>query len=303
MRRVSFFFSSFARQHNVTTLWKLFEGPGNERIPAAQLDGGSAGPHWLITAGVHGDEYEGPEAIRRAVATLAGEKFPGRVTAIPVMNPMAYRAGRRCTPADNGNLNRLFPGRADGTITQQWAAWLWREFVSKANRLMDHHAGGATWAFEPVAGFYRDEDKPMAAAYGITLWKAPETPGVFSCEFRRHRGHAIGMELGYGGVRDEAMTARAASAIISLVRGKEHTPLGPVFGHEDILAPASGEWTASRSITQHVNVGDTLGVIRDWTGATLAEVKSRFSGRVLAVRRLVSVEKGELVVVVGPPLT
>lgn len=279
--------------------WREERGPGGGVVAVAELDGGRAGPTWLLTAGVHGDEYEGPEAIRRALRALAGTPFDGRVIALPVVNPMAYAAGVRSTPADQGNLNRLFPGDAEGTITRRWAEWIWRTFVMRADRLVDLHAGGAFFEFDPVAGFYADEDAPLAAVFDFTMWRAPSTPGVFSCEFRKHRGPALGVELGFGATRSEPLTQAGERALVKLVRGETGQVDGPVFRNHDVLATHSGEWTPRCICGQMVMEGDVLGVMHGLNGALIGEVICPVDGRVLAFRRVVSAAAGDLLVGVG----
>jgi hypothetical protein len=280
-------------------IWRYETGPDNVALPVAELQGNEPGPTWLLTGGVHGDEYEGPEAIRRLVATMQHGQFPGKIIALPVANPTAYAAGTRLTPGDDGNLNRSFPGSATGTFTTRWAEWLWRSFMLRADRLIDLHAGGVTWQFEPIAGFYRDEDLPLAATFNIRLWQMPDTPGVLSREFRATRGPAIGVELGHGGVRHEGFVLKALTGLTTLVRGKTLSASKPIYKHTDVLAEHTGEWKCRCYVGDTVSKGKLLGDIRDWTGTVIEEICSPFDARILAVRRLVSVRAGELVVVLG----
>ena len=283
-----------------TLEWKDHTGPGGARIPVAEVDGGEPGPTWLFTGGVHGDEYEGPEAIRRAVSRLAKRPFPGKVIGVPVVNAMAYARGVRCTPEDGVNLNRIFPGKTDASISYQWARWFWDSFVERADRLVDLHAGGATFEFETVAGFYEDEDAVLAAAFELTMWRAPNVPGVFSREFRKRRGRAIGAELGFGGIRNEDATQSAAAALVKLACGQVGEVNGPVYGNIDVLSGAEGEWNACARVASNVLKGEPLGTVTNWRGETIETVLSPCDGRVLAVRRLRSVPANDLVAVVGP---
>ena len=284
--------------------FQWLHGPAGERIPVAELDGGKPGHTWLLTAGVHGDEYEGPAAIRQVVATLADSAFPGCVIALPVCNPAAYRAGTRLHPVDAGNLNRAFPGDPAGSATPAWAAWLWDTFAARADRLIDLHAGGAALAFEPVAGVYVDDDIPLAMAFGITPWMMPDTPGVFSREFRKHRGPAVGCELGWGGVCDEAAAKQAGDAIVQLVRsGDQSTPSAssatPLLHTHDVVSPATGEWRAAVAFQDHVEAGQRIGAIHDWAGLQIGEVRAPIAGRIVAIQRLVSIREGGLAACVG----
>jgi hypothetical protein len=280
-------------------IWRYETGPDDVALPVAELHGNEPGPTWLLTGGVHGDEYEGPEAIRRLVATMQHGQFPGKIIALPVTNPLAYAAGTRLTPADGGNLNRSFPGSATGTFTERWADWLWQNSMLSADRLIDLHAGGVTWQFEPIAGFYRDEDIPFAATFNIRLWQMPDTPGVLSREFRAARGPAVGVELGHGGVRHEGFVLKALAGLTTLVRGKTLSPSKPIYTHTDVVAGQTGEWNYRSYLRQTVPAGYLLGFITDWAGNVIEEIRSPFAARVLAVRRLVSVRAGELVVVLG----
>src|SRR5262245_1987616 len=79
-------------------------------IPLTVLKRGE-GPTALLTGANHGDEYEGPVALFKLAGTLRAEEVTGRVVIVPAMNYPAFRAGRRTSPIDQGNLNRAFPGR------------------------------------------------------------------------------------------------------------------------------------------------------------------------------------------------
>ncbi|MBI2192380.1 MAG: succinylglutamate desuccinylase/aspartoacylase family protein [Planctomycetes bacterium] len=283
-------------------VWKWAEGPDGFKLPWAELNGARPGPTWLFTAGVHGDEYEGPEAVRRAVAELIAGDFAGRVLALPVSNPMAYARGLRCTPEDQGNLNRFFPGDPRGTFTARWADWLWRNFMARADRIVDLHAGGATWEFDSLAGHYTDEDEPLAAVFGLILWRVPDIPGVLSREFRRLRGPAVGVELGCGGVRHEALTGLAHRALVRLARGETSSAPGPVYLSHNVFSPAEGEWTPACRLRQTLRAGDLLGHVTDWTSSSTREIRSPVAGQVLAVRRLVSLQSGDLMAMMGEPV-
>ena len=60
------------------------------------IEGERKGPNLLVLGGVHGDEYESMEAIRRLLGHLDPADLRGRLTAIPVANEAAFWRGRRC---------------------------------------------------------------------------------------------------------------------------------------------------------------------------------------------------------------
>jgi N-alpha-acetyl-L-2,4-diaminobutyrate deacetylase len=110
-----------------------------------------AGPTALLTGGNHGDEYEGPIALLNLAARLRAEDVTGRVIILPSLNHPAFVAGRRTSPIDAGNLNRTFPGRPDGTVTQKIADYVQRYLLPLADLVLDFHSGGKTLNFVPFA--------------------------------------------------------------------------------------------------------------------------------------------------------
>ena len=96
---------------------------GAVMIPVTVIKNGN-GPTALLTGGNHGDEYEGPIALWDLTKGLSNEQIQGRVIIIPAMNYPAFRAGKRTSPLDGGNMNRAFPGNAEGSITEIIADYL-----------------------------------------------------------------------------------------------------------------------------------------------------------------------------------
>src|SRR5262249_25429352 len=116
---------------------------GSVMIPICVVKQG-AGPTALLTGANHGDEYEGPIALFDLARTLRAEDVSGRVIIVPGMNYPAFKAGTRTSPIDKGNLNRAFPGRPDGTITEKIADFFTRHLLPMADLILDLHSGGRT---------------------------------------------------------------------------------------------------------------------------------------------------------------
>jgi len=131
---------------------------GSVMIPIAIIKNGD-GPTALLSGANHGDEYEGPLALFELAATLEPEKVSGRIIIIPAMNYPAFRAGTRTSPIDRGNLNRSFPGRPDGTVTEKIADYFQRFLLPHADFVLDYHSGGKTLDFLPFAAAHVLDDK------------------------------------------------------------------------------------------------------------------------------------------------
>ncbi len=131
---------------------------GSVMIPITVVRHGE-GPTALVTGGNHGDEYEGPLALFELANTLKAEDITGRVIIVPAMNYPAFRAGTRTSPIDNGNMNRSFPGRPDGTVTEKIADYFQRVLLPLADHVLDFHSGGRTLEFLPFAAAHILPDK------------------------------------------------------------------------------------------------------------------------------------------------
>ncbi|WP_028712907.1 MULTISPECIES: N(2)-acetyl-L-2,4-diaminobutanoate deacetylase DoeB [unclassified Paracoccus (in: a-proteobacteria)] len=136
---------------------------GSVMTPITVVNNGE-GPTALLTGANHGDEYEGPIALFDLAATVRAEDVTGRIIIVPAMNYPAFVAGTRTSPIDRGNLNRSFPGRPDGTVTQKIADYFQRVLLPMADVVLDFHSGGKTLDFLPYCAAHILPDKRQEAA-------------------------------------------------------------------------------------------------------------------------------------------
>jgi N-alpha-acetyl-L-2,4-diaminobutyrate deacetylase len=105
------------------------------------------GPTALLTGGNHGDEYEAPTALFELAGSLGAKEVAGRMIIVPAMNFPAFRAARRASPIEAGNMNRIFPGRSDGTVAKKIADDFQRTLLSMADYVLDIQSSGKTLVF------------------------------------------------------------------------------------------------------------------------------------------------------------
>jgi len=135
---------------------------GSVMIPITVAKNG-VGPTALMTGANHGDEYEGPLALVELAANIQVADITGRVIIVPFMNMPAFIAGSRTSPIDGGNLNRAFPGRPDGSVTEKIADYFQRYLLPMADIVLDFHSGGKTLDFLPYAASHLLDDKEQEA--------------------------------------------------------------------------------------------------------------------------------------------
>ena len=147
---------------------------GSVMIPISVI-GNGAGPTALFTGANHGDEYEGPVALQSLALELDPARIRGRVILVPAFNHPAFRAGTRTSPIDGGNLNRLFPGRPDGTVTEKIADYFARTLVPASDLVLDFHSGGRSLDFLRFAACHRlpDPVQDAACAAAMRAFAAP----------------------------------------------------------------------------------------------------------------------------------
>jgi len=138
------------------------------QIPVVCIRNGQ-GPTALLTAGNHGDEYEGQIALRKLARALKPEDVRGRVIIVPSLNYPAVEAGRRVSPLDEGNLNRLFPGRANGSVTDMIAHYVDSVLFPLADLVIDLHSGGRSLDYAHTALAQRAEDPSLRQALHALL--------------------------------------------------------------------------------------------------------------------------------------
>lgn len=147
---------------------------GSVMIPITVIANGD-GPTALLTGGNHGDEYEGPVALFDLARTLPTDAVSGRIIIVPAMNYPAFRAGTRTSPIDRGNLNRSFPGRPDGGVTDKIADYFTRTLLPLADLVLDIHSGGRTLDFLPFAAAHvlPDKEQERRCFAAVAAFSAP----------------------------------------------------------------------------------------------------------------------------------
>jgi N2-acetyl-L-2,4-diaminobutanoate deacetylase len=249
---------------------------GSVMIPITVIHGGD-GPTALFTAGNHGDEYEGPIALHDLAMTLEPKAIAGRVIVLPSMNHPAFLAGRRTSPIDAGNLNRSFPGRPDGTVTQKIAHFVASRLVPEADIVLDFHSGGRTLDFLPFAASHRLDDKAQeaacaaaAAAFGAP-WTMQMTEidnvGMFDTEVERQGKTFVTTELRGGGTATAESVAIARHGARNLLHHAGILPGAPepatsrrlAMPHDGFLfATAAGLYEPLVDLGQPVRAGAPL---------------------------------------------
>ena len=128
-----------------------------------------------MLAGNHGDEYPGQVAILKLMRELQPEQVAGPADPDPRAQPARRaKAATRLSPLDGKNLNRRFPGRADGTVTEMVAHYLTTVLFPLADIVIDIHTGGRSVDFYPCAHMHLvpDREQRRQMLEGTLAWNS-----------------------------------------------------------------------------------------------------------------------------------
>lgn len=210
------------------------------------------GPVLCLTAALHGDEINGVEITRQIMQSLDPDKLSGIVIGIPIINLEGYLLRERLM-GDHSDLNRCFPGRADGPYSEQVANALFTEIILHCDALIDLHTGST-----------RRENLPQLRA-DLTIQQVAD----FSAGFK---SLSVLQSTAPPGSLRSAATAAKIPAVVAEIGGSQGLDLNNVLqGVEGLhtLLNAAGMTTGkpARLPPQHIYHGS--GWIRAEAGGIL----------------------------------
>ncbi len=291
------------------------------KLKTKVFQGSASGPHLLITASVHGDEFEGIVAVQRLIRDLEASDIHGTVTLVPIVNESAYELKNRCG-ADGLDLARTCPGDPSGSITEQVASAL-TKLIEAADLYIDLHSGGITMDVYPLAGYMLGESQEvleaarrMARVFGLPLvWgtsdkldgrsmsvaRDAQVPAIY-IEYRGEgRCSPRGAQALYDGCRNmmaefDILDQQVPQPTEQIV----HEDPRPDSGHMQACypAPQPGIFEASVAVGGQVKIGDVLGILSNPFTGECEEILSTQSGSVIVSRTYPQVCQGDALAVI-----
>ncbi|SNZ06279.1 Predicted deacylase [Natronoarchaeum philippinense] len=312
-------------------------GHATERVTLARLpsgveisttvhryDGRAAGPTVYVQAAQHGREINGTEVLRRVHDRLLDAELAGTVIAVPVANPVTFDRVSYTAPSPldqvTPNMNRVWPGDADGSLHQRMAARLW-EYVDGADAVVDLHTGSPNMLPHVVYAAGDADAQSLAAAFGTDLLLA-EPAGEDAPEEWRKRGFdgklrvaaaregitAITPELAHNKQLIDEAVETGVTGLCNVLRSLDVLPGEPVengaarqarnhSGSVDAEASGLFRVTADVAVGDRIADGTTVGTVYDpGTYEPLQTVRAGRDGVVYALTREATVQAGDRLV-------
>lgn len=297
-------------------------GDEGTQIPVTIFQGAEEGPVLALIAGTHGYEYAPILALHRIRKELDAGALAGTVIMVHVANMPSF-LGRTIyySPVDGENLNRAYPGRANGTISERIAYAITQEVINRADYVIDLHSGDGNEAlrpylYMPVTG-NQDLDRrtrEMAVAFGLDHIVIDDNREIdpentrFTDQTALVRGiPAMTTETGQLGLTDDhwvSMAERGVWGVLAHLGMTDATPPeneGIVWleDYQVVTSPATGLFHAAVKDGYAVAEGTLLGTLVDLFGDPITEIRSPFAGVVNYVVATPPVSEGEPVAMVS----
>jgi len=294
-------------------------------IPVTTITGARPGPVLALIAGNHGYEYPPVLALQRLRAHLDPGRLAGSVIMVHVANMPSF-LGRTVyfSPADGKNLNRVYPGRADGTMSERIAYAVTTQVIERADYVLDLHCGDGNESLRPYVyqAVTADElinraTERLALAFGIDHIlidrNRPTDPAASlycSTTAITRRKPALTIESGQLGMTDEESVETIVAGVRGVMRELNMMDDGPapvarpVYLEPAIVltSPETGLLYPLVERDQTIAEGTPVVRITDFFGDEVALVRSPIGGVVLYVVATPPIVKGQPVGCVGSPV-
>lgn len=295
-------------------------------IPVIVVNGAKPGPTLALVAGAHGTEYASIIALEKLAQGANPAGLTGALIIVPLVNVASFaQKVPHLNPTDNKNMNRFFPGKADGTQTER-ASWaLAKQVVEKCDYLIDFHGGDldenlrrySYWA-QTGKDSLDATSRGMVLAYGLDHiilqnFKAPVPAGgaVTLTRFAADMGKpAIAVEAGHAGTTNAADVDVLVDGVRNVMRrlkmlpGSVTTVEHPIWlGRSTTLTSQyDGIFYPLVGPEAYVSKGMTIGYVTDYFGNKIWDVASPVSGVIIYIGAVPSMKKGDNVAVIGEPV-
>jgi predicted deacylase len=295
----------------VTGLVPLDLGDGGTvELPIVVLHGARSGPRVAVTAGIHGAEYVSIAALRQLAMDLDPARVRGSLVAVLTANPAAFAARAiYVNPMDGTNLNRVFPGKADGSPTERLARWITDHVIAGSDVFVDMHCGDMNEALVSFTGIEETGDadvdarsRSLADAYGLRYLLIGPSPGTTTTAAASLGIPAVLAEVGGQGrwpTEDVALHAAGFRRLLRAAGLIEEAPEAPRHETEVLRTEAwmrattTGYWHPAVVVGARVAKGTAVGEVRDAFGGVLEQAVAPLDGVVIFLVTSLAMNEGD----------
>lgn len=270
------------------------------------------GPVLLLMAGMHGDEINGMEVIRRVIRKGWNKPNAGTIICLPVFNIFGYLNVTRELP-DGRDLNRSFPGTKNGSLASQFAYQFMKEIAPNVDLVIDFHTGSAQRSNMAQIRCLLSDEVSMELAYVFNppfIVQSSYIPKSVREAMNKRGKKILLFEGGKTNSIDERIVEEGLAGVQRILNHlgmksfktdmPERAPI-VIKSSKWLRAPNSGVFQVLVTNGQPVEVGTVLGIVSDPYGKIEKKIKSTMNGYVFCVNEAPLVNKGDAVFHIGVP--
>ncbi|MHB0884877.1 MAG: succinylglutamate desuccinylase/aspartoacylase family protein [Bacillota bacterium] len=287
------------------------DGPGYQvSMPLSIIRGVADGPVVGVTGGVHGAEYPGIEAAIQLGRQLDPKDIRGAVIITSIVNtPAFFGRATYINPMDGLNLNRTYPGRPTGTISERMVWDHQKKVIEACDYYIDLHGGDMVEAILPFVLYFKsgrpeqdDMARRMANVYGLGRVLEGTVPGSGYAAAAAAGKPAIIAEAGGQGLVGQADVDHHLNGVKNVLGMLGVLPGGTAPKDVKLLPNLKMVWHSSNRqgiVKLNVGIGDTVkkgqvvGRLTDLWGEDLEEVVSQASGQILFIVSCLPINQGD----------
>ena len=273
------------------------------RLRLRVVHGTKDGPTLFVSAAIHGDEVLGCEVIRRLIETKSLQRPRGTIIYVPVVNAYGFVANSRYLP-DRRDLNRSFPGHAEGSLASRLADTFMREVVARSDVGIDLHTGAIHRSNLPQirADLGDERTRTLAGAFGAPVTLNANLRDGSLREAAGARGvpvllYEAGEALRYdqASVRIGVRGVTRVMEELGMVARRKHKerPAMTVGRSSWLRCPSGGLLRLSKRLGEPVEKGETVGIVSDPFGEHTDEIRADFDGIVIGRLNMPVVNRGD----------
>jgi uncharacterized protein len=291
-------------------------------IPVAVVHGSKPGPVLALVSGAHGTEYASIIALEKFIELLNPAEISGTVIIVPLVNiPSFEQKVPHVNPVDGKSMNRMYPGKMDGTQTDRVSFLITKQVVEQCDHLIDLHGGDLDESLRPYSYWTKTGNeqqdrisREMVLAFGldhiIITTDRPKDPQAsrYLENTATTRGKpSITVEAGHAGTVEADDVNALVNGCLSVMRYLKMAPGSPsMVEHpvwiEKVLSLASEQTGIFYPLVRrgtYVEQGMKVGYVTDYLGKTIFEARAPASGVVLYICAVPSMTKGATIANIG----
>lgn len=279
-------------------------------IPIYVFNGIEKGPTILLQAGLHGDEVNGIELVRKMLAKNYFNIKRGCLIVVPLLNVFGFLHFSR--DVHGKDVNRSFPGSKTGSLASRIAYFLMREIVNNINFGIDIHTGANQRSNYPQIRYTPDskEGKKLADIFNAPYQFASKLiPKSFRKEAHKHNIPIIVYEGGEALRLDKFAIKKGIKGVLNILEYFEMIDIREEKGETITIELSQRRWIRARIAGmfntrvkngEQVTKGQTLGYITDTYGEeSTIRVKSPHDGYIIAINNFPVISRGEAIFHIG----